>query len=362
MLDFYHQLATHLLSTPLVLATVTHIKGSTPREVGAKMAICSDGSSIGTIGGGAGEAKVIQKALEVINTGIKQFVEIDLSGASHRETQGVCGGWMQIWLERWQGETAQALVNQILELLQSGQTATLITPIEPDQSPYLSRAIDRAIAAASSTPNFAFFSEILQPLPTLLIVGAGHVAIPLAQVAHLAGFRVAVQDDRPEFATQQRFPSAAVILPQPVEPALDCLGDCTQLYAALVTRGYSHDLVALKALIQQRTEYLGMIGSEKRVKTVYQALKQTGIPGMEDTQLAGQLQKIHAPIGLDIGALTPEEIAISICAELIKVRRGGSGLSLAENMRRLTSVPLMGNPYAPASADNEPVGQPFAQA
>ncbi len=137
MLEFYQRMAKFLRQEPVVLATVVRVKGSVPREVGANMVVCSDSRIIGTIGGGAGEAKVIRQALNVLETGEKQFVEIDLSGAPQRETQGVCGGMMHVWLERWQGETALALVNQIIEQLKSGKTGTLITPLELDRSPYL---------------------------------------------------------------------------------------------------------------------------------------------------------------------------------------------------------------------------------
>jgi xanthine dehydrogenase accessory factor len=178
--------------------------------------------------------------------------------------------------------------------------------------------------------------EPLLPLPTLLIIGAGHIAVPLAKIAKQAGFRVVVQDDRPELATKERFPEASLLLALPIASALDTLPQAHQLYIALVTRGIQHDLEALRILLQQLTQYIGMIGSEKRVRTVYQKLEQEGV-------LPNILKSIYAPIGLDIGALTPEEIAISICAELIKVRRGGTGKSLSER-RQLLSDDLRESP------------------
>lgn len=327
MLSFYQQLAEWLQQESIVLATVVQIKGSVPREVGAKMAIRTDGSILGTIGGGAGEAKVIQHALQTLATGQKQWVEIDLSGAAQRETQGVCGGTMRVWLEPWQGDWAIDLTNQILDLLQAGKSATLITPLTQEQTPYLD--FSPSPFSFSSLPFPTPFLESLSPPPTLLIVGAGHCAIPLSTIAHLAGFRVVVQDDRPEFARIERFPNATTVYPQPIAEVVEQLTPVAELYVALVTRGYLHDLAALKALAQRSLHYLGMIGSEKRVKTVYQALQKGGVTIR--TQL-------HAPIGLDIGALTPEEIAISICAELIQVRRGGTGLSLSTQVRNAIAI------------------------
>lgn len=317
-IHYYRQLAQALQGGIVVLATVVNVKGSVPREIGAKMIVCADGSTFNTIGGGAGEAKVIRQAMTVLETGEKQWVEIELTGALGRETQGVCGGMMQVWLERWSGEGAITLVNQILNLLQSGQIATLVIPFATTQSPYLQLDNTESIPADA-------FVETLQPPPTLLIVGAGHVGEQLAKVADLIGFQVMIQDDRPEWANSQRFPQAIRIFDTSIAVASAELSTHNQLHAALVTRGYKYDLEVLEILLRRDhlCQYIGMIGSQKRVQQVYQALEQTGIH-------KSRLQSIYAPIGLDIGALTPEEIAVSISAELILVRRGGTGRPLSE--------------------------------
>ncbi|NMF86340.1 XdhC/CoxI family protein [Nodosilinea sp. P-1105] len=322
MLNCFQQLAQALDHGPAVLATVISARGSVPREVGAKLVLDARAQAFGTIGGGAGEAKVLHQAQAVLTTGANQMVDIDLSGAPQRPTQGVCGGHMRVWLGRWQGESAKALGQQILQRLQQGQAVTLVTPLAPGQAPYLAEQpvqLDPATA----------FVETLQPPPTLLIVGAGHVGIQLAQVAHLIGFQVAVQDDRSEWANADYYPRASHILAQPVETAIASLAPHQNLYAALVTRGYTYDLAALKPLLQRSIpcRYIGMIGSEKRVRQVYQAMQQGGIAKQ-------QLTQIYAPIGLDIGALTPAEIAVSIGAELIMVQRGGTGRSLSERLRQ----------------------------
>ena len=306
--DVYHQLAEVLRQDAAVLATVIEVKGSAPREVGAKMLVYAIDRAWGTIGGGAGEAKVIQQARIVLETGEKQSVEIDLSGFADRETQGICGGWMRVWVERWTGEAAIERVNQILDRLTAGQEVTLVTPFAADQSPYLSDQIcNRANA----------FVETLQPQPTLLIVGAGHVGIQLAKVASLAGFQIAIQDDRPTWANPQHFPQAALIMTQPIEAAIAQLETQPQLYVALVTRGYQYDLQALATLLRRShpCRYIGMIGSRKRVQQVIGAIEAMDL----------RPQPVYAPIGLAIGAVTPEEIAVSITAELILVRRGGTG-------------------------------------
>ncbi len=318
--SFYQQIKSRLKQAPVVVATIVETIGSVPREIGAKMAVCQGGSLIGTIGGGAGEGKVIEQALKVFE-GKKQLVEIDLTGAPNQETQGVCGGKVKVWLEVWAGEGAIALVEQILQSFERGQSSCLVTPLGSDRQPYLTDKHKPPDLSADC------FVETIQPAPVLLMIGGGHVAVALAQAASFAGFQIAVQDDRPDFVTPERFPQA-LFLSHSVTETLDRFATCSQLYVVLLTRGYSQDVKALQTLLHRSLayQYIGMIGSQKRVQIVRQALPQQGI-SLE------RLTNFHAPIGLDIGALTPQEIAVSICGELIKVRRGGTGRSLCQQMQ-----------------------------
>jgi xanthine dehydrogenase accessory factor len=313
MVELYQQLAQALLHHPVVLATVVVVKGSVPREIGAKMIISSEGI-FSTIGGGAGEAKVIDCAIAVLQTGENQLVEINLTGTPQRQTQGICGGIMQVWLERWDKHYLP-IVHQILDCLKSGKSATIVTPFTSNS--YL-------LDDSSTAPDNAFI-ETVQPPPTLLIIGAGHVGEQLAKVAYLTGFQIAIQDDRADWANPERYPQASMIFTQAIAAVLPQFTSHAHLYVALVTRGYQYDLEALTELLDRQIpcHYIGMIGSEKRVRQVYHAIEQTGIS-------KDRLRSIYAPIGLDIGALTPEEIAVSITAELILVRRGGTGRPLSE--------------------------------
>jgi xanthine dehydrogenase accessory factor len=241
---------------------------------------------------------------------------------------------MQVWLERWSGEAAIALTEQILSKLQSGQGITLVTPLEQNNSPYLSENPNNISITPNNIKNP--FIEYLQPPPTLLIIGAGHVGEQLAKVSHVIGFEVAIQGDRPEWANMSKYPQAHWILTDAIASVLDKFANHSQLYVALVTRGYAYDLEALAALLKRKINcrYIGMIGSEKRVKKVYQSLLKSGLT-------SDQFAPIYAPIGLDIEALTPEEIAISICAELIMVRRGGTGLPLSTHLRQMFTSPTL---------------------
>ena len=312
------------MESSLVLATVVAVKGSTPREVGAKMLVTAQGQ-VGTIGGGAGEAKVYQQALEVLATGEKQLVEINLLG-NEEDSQGVCGGMMEVWLEKWQGEKAIALIQQILNYLKTGQSIILTTPLSQDRSPHLLLNDLIPPLKRGARGDLLEFIEKIIPPPTLLIVGAGHCGVALAKVAHFMGMRIMVVDDRPDFAHPAQFPLETVVITDTVANILNQIEKIENLYIALVTRNYQQDIAAVRSLFDFSAhislQYLGIIGSIKRIKIVQQHLEKLGY-NFQD------FPHIYAPIGLDIGALTPEEIAISICAEILKVKQGRTGKSLS---------------------------------
>lgn len=159
------------------------------------------------------------------------------------------------------------------------------------------------------------FIEPIEPSPSLYIAGAGHVSQPIARMAAMVGFRVHVLDDRAKFADAERFPDAQELIVAPIADWLAQADLPESAFVVVVTRGHTHDLGALRALAGRRFRYVGMIGSRAKVATVFEALAADGVAG---EWLAG----VRAPIGLRIGAITPEEIAVSIVAELVAVRRG----------------------------------------
>lgn len=174
------------------------------------------------------------------------------------------------------------------------------------------------------------FVEPHHPPEKLVIVGAGHIARPLCTVGALAGFQVTVLDDRPGFATQDRFPEAARLVQADFSEPFRGVKLDRGSYLVLVTRGHKYDYDALKDVLDRGLElaYVGMVGSQRRVRAALEQLVREGIT-------PDQLENVYAPIGLDIGAETPEEIAISIVSELIRIRRGGTGESLRDRARVL---------------------------
>jgi xanthine dehydrogenase accessory factor len=159
------------------------------------------------------------------------------------------------------------------------------------------------------------YIEPIEPSPELYIVGAGHVGFHLARLAHEVGFRVHVIDDREKFANAERFPTAAEIVVADIPSWIEHASLPPHAYAVIVTRGHTNDLDALRALAPRELRYVGLIGSRAKVARIYEAL-------VADNMSADLLRRVHAPIGLDIGAVTPQEIAVSILAELIAVKHG----------------------------------------
>jgi xanthine dehydrogenase accessory factor len=159
------------------------------------------------------------------------------------------------------------------------------------------------------------FIEPVEGAPVLCLFGAGHVALPLSRMAHACGFRVEVADDRAKFANAERFPDADRIVVNDFPRAAEQMTLGPNTYAVVVTRGHKGDGVALEALLQRELRFIGLLGSRTKIVHIYAHLAESGVP-------LERLARVHAPLGLEIGAQTPDEIAVSILAEMIAVRRG----------------------------------------
>jgi xanthine dehydrogenase accessory factor len=334
----------------VAMATVVLTQGSTPREVGAKMVIRASGETVGTIGGGCGEAEVWQAAMDAIKDGRRRLLTLDLTGDISLDTAMVCGGVMKVFVDLWD--------EQDLDLLQAANGAmeergrfAVVTPLSTDQSrprrlvlpddatldslgdqnldatvtaqaaEALKEGWSRSLAGTEEQP--ALFVDVQVTPPTLLIAGGGHIAVPLVRFGSMLGFRVVVLDDRPLFANEERFPDADEVIAAPFGETLASYPLDEQTHVVLMTRGHAHDLECLSQVIDRPVAYLGMIGSRRRVKGVLDTVR--GMGHSDDL-----LARVHAPVGLDIGARTPEEIALSVMAEVVKSRRGGTGRSLSE--------------------------------
>ena len=235
------------------LATIVHTNGSIPSYESSRMLVREDGSIAGTIGGGCVEAEVWAAAKEVMQKEAPREMVFNLNNEASYDNGLICGGTLEV------------------------------------------------------------FVEPILPQPTLYIFGGGHVSMAVAQAAHTAGFAVGIVDDREQFANAQRFPMAREIFTS-YEEAIAKIQPSASTYLVIVTRGHKDDMRCLAWAVRTQARYIGMIGSRRKVISVYRALESDGYR-------AEEFERVFAPMGLEIGALTPEEIAISIAAELIAVRR-----------------------------------------
>ena len=341
---------------PVVTATVIAARGSTPREAGARMIVHGDGRMSGSVGGGCGEAQVLLEAARAFDGASPRLCEVDLSGEIDDESATHCGGVMEVFLDpvRWDKGRAEgladlALVRAVRAASHAQQPVAVAVAVGPgtagvapgskwlvDASGALHGAAPGALGGALRTlgmqalasgasrgcaraEGLAIYVEVVAPAPQLVIAGAGHIAQPLCRMAKELDFEVVVIDDRASFANRARFPQADEILVGPFAEVLTARPPGPATHLALVTRGHQQDEAVLKAVIGSGAAYIGMIGSRRRVREVFRHLSAAGVP-------QELIDRVQAPVGLDIGARTPAEIALSILAQLVQLRAGrGAG-------------------------------------
>ncbi len=253
------------------LATIVVRKGSTPRKDPAKMLVHEDGRQLGSIGGGCTEAEVCREALMVMRAEKPRLLSFDLTEDDAQESGLLCGGTMEVYVE----------------------------PILPD--------------------------------PFLYIFGAGHVGQCVAQAAKTIGFKVAVVDDRIKYANSERFPQADALYVDNWEEDFRRLPINDSSYILIATRGHNYDLACLRFALKTPAKYIGLLGSRRKTKLLFEALEREGMD-------PSGFERVYAPVGIEIGSETPEEIAISIVAELVAVRKNLEIRPLKEAVRHLKPV------------------------
>nr|WP_243547421.1 XdhC/CoxI family protein [Pseudodesulfovibrio tunisiensis] len=316
----------------LVLATVVDSSGSTPRSSGAKMAVRRGGSIIGTVGGGIMEAMACRDGAAMLDLpeGTVKLAKMELTQDLAANSDMICGGNLTIMLETVspKGSGAERF-REMDDLLRAGKSGMLLTTVRDD------RAVEHVVFTEDSVmpaqcgeawdvrmtrflddETGKLLAEPFVPPAPLYIFGAGHVSRSTARVAALAGFRVVVLDDREDFANAERFPEADEVRVLPsFRDAFGGLEVGDDAFLIIVTRGHVHDRDVLAQALATPARYVGMIGSKRKRDAIYDALRKNGT---SDEAIA----RCHCPIGLKIGAQTPEEIAISIGAELVAARAG----------------------------------------
>ena len=336
---------------PCVLATVVRTKGSTPQKAGAMLLVKDDGSGLGTLGGGCVEGDIWFAAKEMLRDGSgPEFKDYYLNEDIAARDGLVCGGTMYFYLEPLRSlQDFLPLGDEILEAYDGGEPVSLATVVNSPKRPELlgaklllradgtvsgtlgSQTLDepalevaRRIAEIGNTESLStddgteIFVEGFTTPPTLVMVGGGHVGKATADLAHLLGYRVYIVDDRPEFSNESRFPYAEQTIVIPYDQWSGQLSINVNSFVVVATRGHRYDDMALESALRTRARYIGLLGSRRKTLMIYRRLLEQGIP-------KDRIREVYAPIGLNIGALTPEEIAVSIMSEVIMVRRGGDG-------------------------------------
>jgi xanthine dehydrogenase accessory factor len=347
----------------LAIATIVSTLGSTPREVGAQMVITASGDILGTVGGGCGEAEVRREAIHVIRTRKPAMVKVELMDDIESNSPAVCGGILNVFVDPWWRDPAavgKSLADELIKVQEDGAAAVVATVVNAGNCPdaasgekcfirdgavkvsnirnqellqavleeaenWLRREDCRQVALTlpGTDCKAEVFFEILPAVHKAIILGAGHLAIPLVKFAKILGFHITVIDDRVMYANRERFPDVEEVLVGDMAETLRGIEITPQTYIVLITRGHQYDEPCLREVIHSPAKYIGMIGSKRRIKACFLRFRdEEGIP--EEL-----LKRVYAPIGLDIKAESPEEIALSIIAEMVKVRRGGTAQSLA---------------------------------
>ena len=377
MKEVFHE-AVNLLEQgdPLVVATVVRTKGSTPQKPGAKLLVRKDGSGVGTLGGGCVEGDIWFAAKELLKRGgAAQHRDYQLNEDLAAQDGLVCGGTMYFLIDpvyspneylpyareidqAYEGGSAVALASLVesadgntlpaaakLFIREDGITEGTLGSDELDHD-----AVKRArelmvhgrneyVIAGDGTE---YFIEAYTTPPQIVLVGGGHVSKAIAPLAKSLEFRVFVTDDREEFANKDRFPEADIIAADKPEDAIPQLPINPNTFVIIATRGHRYDNVALEAAAKTSARYVGLLGSKRKTVLIYEDLIRSGMP-------IERINEIRSPVGLDIRARTPQEIAVSIMAEILMFRLGGTGLPMKLEQWRIDRIrEKAGEPVAAA--------------
>lgn len=335
---------------PLALATIIEAKGSTPQVTGASALFSSEGLLEGTLGGGLLEADAQKLALQALKEKTPALSSYNLRDDMSAEEGALCGGDVRILIDTAPEECRDVfhMLTQSVNERKPGILATFINELpkgrvsllrfwietkeqyDAELEKYFSSfqneidgvfsegrprlfKIGENVLPEKGMNGFLFLEPVL-PLPQLVIAGAGHVGKALSHLGSLLSFDVTVIDDRPEYANKERLPDADDIIVKDIGKAIRDFQMSSDTYVVIVTRGHQHDAEALMQCISSEAVYIGMIGSVRKVELMRKKFLEKGWATLS------QLDRIHAPIGIDISSKTVEEIAVSIAAQLVQVR------------------------------------------
>jgi len=360
------------------LCTIISSKGSLPMSGKAKMLVGEDGTMVGTVGGGCLEADVWAEAQRVVKKDTAKIASFILTEQHAGESGLNCGGKVEIFIEPVVPGRLNDVFEEVTRLRAQGEKGAIATvissripPAMKEKSKLVLRADGTAVGALGdggfleecvrrkaeevmredyltvlqfevgddeaqrwgieAGETLDVFIEPIVAIPTLYLFGGGHVSLQIAKVAKSVGFKIVVIDDRPGFANQERFPMADETRVEDMDTVFERLPIDDQSYVVAVTRGHQHDEPVIEQAIRTEARYIGMIGSKRKISRMWKKLIERGAS-------RERLAQVHAPIGMEIGADTPEEIAVSIVAQLIQTRRGRKDRRRLSNYERISAA------------------------
>jgi xanthine dehydrogenase accessory factor len=344
MRDLLHDLLAAMRERrPVAWCRLVETRGSTPQKAGAAMLVYQDGSQAGTLGGGCVEAEVKRRALGLLAENRPEICTFQLDSDYGWDDGLICGGRMKILVEPVTPGGDATYFARLVDLVERGEGCTEALVFESETSGLPAPAsflfdangqflvglrtacdlpprVTDALRPLANRPR-AYAVQGVAYLPILprcrlVIVGGGHVGKAVAELAADLEFDVWIVDDRPEFVAEPRFPKAQRRMSGPIDRVLLDVEITADTYCLIVTRGHSHDQEALFHLADRGARYVGLIGSKRKIKMIFENLAGEGVS-------REALAKVYAPLGIDIGSQTVPEIAVSICAELVAHRNLG---------------------------------------
>jgi xanthine dehydrogenase accessory factor len=317
------------------MATLVRTIGTTPRKEGTKMFVGEGGAVFGSVTiGGCVDARVIEHAGEVLRSSTPRLLNLQLGDEEAWEIGLTCGGAVEVFLEPL-NEEAMTLYDTARREWQAGRTIAIATVIAGENVGRRSIVADPPPRSGTTTLDGRdVYIEVLRPPSTLLIFGAGAVAIPLVGFAKALGFRTIVIDGRPRFATRERFPQADEIRVGIASEIAEQIEFGPMTPVVLVAHDYKYDVPLLKRALATDVPYIGLLGSRRRGAAILQMIRDEGAPEK-------QVQRVRVPIGLDVGGETVAEIALSIIAEVVAVIHGRSGAALSTRPAAEERLPVV---------------------
>ncbi len=340
----------------VAMATLVATRGTSPRKEGAKMWVGEEGRILGSVTiGGCVDARVIVESEKALASGEPRLLQMNLGDEDAWEIGFSCAGNLDVLIEPLDlikpKNDLLKLYRAVRASIEKGRCAVLVTCLhnpstkllvledeqfsgtlgDPDLDrkacatalSLIQKRTSTIVALATESAPVEVFFEVHGPPPTLIVFGAGHISMPLVTLAHHLGLKTIVVDGRPRFATKERFPYADELLIGIPSEGAQTLTYTSSTFVVLTAHDYKYDLPVLKAVLPTGAAYIGLLGSKRRGRAISEFLEDSGID-------QGQLARLHVPTGLDIGAGTAAEIALSILAEAVAVKAGRRGASLKE--------------------------------